>query len=542
VSVEQPDERSVITYLVTFYHYFSRMKALRVEGKRLGKVLDNAIETQNLVQKYESLGSDLLDWIEQTILVLNDRNFSNSLMGVQQQLQAFNSHRTVEKPPKFTEKGNLEVLLFTIQSRMRANNQKVYAPPEGRLLPDINKAWERLERAEHDRELVLRTELIRQEKLEQLARRFHRKAAMRETWLSENQRLLAQDNFGQDLQAVEAATKKQEALETDIAAYEERVQAVVALARDLDLDRYHDLDRVQARRDQVVRLWEALLDLLRARRGRLERNRGLQRVFQEMLHLRDWMHGTKVLLLSEDYGQHLLGVEDLLQHQFLLEADISVQNHRVQNVSTLARQYGATEGGYRPCDPQVIQDRVSRLESCYQELMGLALARRGRLEESRRRWQLLGDLQEEEDWVREQEQVLENAEPARDLTAARRLQDLQRALEEEMSGRGGAAAGHGGGGPPGLGGGVQERVGALRARWAGLERAVGARRRSLEAGGGPAAAPGGAARGRGLDPGRTNPGLHRGRRPGRRRPAGGAKGAKAAGGRGGGGRGRGGGR
>lgn len=54
------------------------------------------------------------------------------------------------------------------------------------------QGWERLEKAEHERELALRTELIRQEKLEQLARRFDRKAAMRETWLSENQRLVSQ--------------------------------------------------------------------------------------------------------------------------------------------------------------------------------------------------------------------------------------------------------------------------------------------------------------------------------------------------------------
>ena len=56
----------------------------------------------------------------------------------------------------------------------------------------VCQAWERLEKAEHERELALRTELIRQEKLEQLARRFDRKAAMRETWLSENQRLVSQ--------------------------------------------------------------------------------------------------------------------------------------------------------------------------------------------------------------------------------------------------------------------------------------------------------------------------------------------------------------
>ena len=54
------------------------------------------------------------------------------------------------------------------------------------------QAWERLEKAEHERELALRNELIRQEKLEMIAARFDRKAAMRETWLSENQRLVSQ--------------------------------------------------------------------------------------------------------------------------------------------------------------------------------------------------------------------------------------------------------------------------------------------------------------------------------------------------------------
>ena len=55
-------------------------------------------------------------------------------------------------------------------------------------------------------ELVL-LRCFSQEKLEQLAIRYHRKAGMRESWLNENQRLVSQDNFGYDLAAVEAATK-----------------------------------------------------------------------------------------------------------------------------------------------------------------------------------------------------------------------------------------------------------------------------------------------------------------------------------------------
>ena len=70
---------------------------------------------------------------------------------------------------------------------------------------------------------------------------------MREFWLSENQRLVSQDNFGNDLPSVEAATKKHEAIETDIYAYEERVQAVIAVAAELEAENYHDVERINER-------------------------------------------------------------------------------------------------------------------------------------------------------------------------------------------------------------------------------------------------------------------------------------------------------
>ncbi|XP_060772848.1 spectrin beta chain, non-erythrocytic 1-like isoform X1 [Neoarius graeffei] len=486
ISVDHPDEKSIITYVVTYYHYFSKMKALKVEGKRIGKVLDNAIETEKMIEKYESLASDLLEWIEQTIIILNNRKFANSLVGVQQQLQAFNTYRTVEKPPKFTEKGNLEVLLFTIQSKMRANNQKVYIPREGKLISDINKGWERLEKAEHERELALRTELIRQEKLEQLARRFDRKAAMRETWLSENQRLVSQDNFGFDLQAVEAATKKHEAIETDIAAYEERVQVVVAVASELETENYHDIKRITVRKDNVLRLWDYLLELLRARRQRLELNLGLQRVFQEMLYIMDWMDEMKMLLLSQDYGKHLLGVEDLLQKHALVEADIAIQADRVKSVNANAQKFADDSEGYKPCDPQVIRDRVAHMEFCYQELTQLAAERCARLEESRRLWKFFWEMAEEEGWIREKEQILSSDDCGKDLTGALRLLSKHKAFEDEKSGRAGhlqqtvhqgeelVAAGHFGADK------ISQRIADVQGQWVALEQLSAARKVRLQ--------------------------------------------------------------
>uniref|UniRef100_A0A1X7T722 Calponin-homology (CH) domain-containing protein n=1 Tax=Amphimedon queenslandica TaxID=400682 RepID=A0A1X7T722_AMPQE len=150
------DEKSIMTYLVSYYHYFSRLKT-----------------------------SDLLKWIEDTILKLSDKRFPNTLEGMHQLMIAFKTYRTKEKPLKYAERTNLEVQLFNVQMKLRSIHQKNWYPPEGKLVSDITQAWINLDSAEHEREVSLRKEIIRQEKLERLAERFARKSDLRKTWLSE---------------------------------------------------------------------------------------------------------------------------------------------------------------------------------------------------------------------------------------------------------------------------------------------------------------------------------------------------------------------
>lgn len=432
VNVDYPDEKSIITYVVAYYHYFSRMKAETVQGKRIGKIVDSALDNERMLEEYESLTSDLLEWIKDTIMRLNEREFANSLSGVQSQLLEFNTYRTVEKPPKFVEKGNLEILLFTLQSKMRANNLKPFFPQEGKMISDINKAWERLEKAEHERELALREELIRQEKLEQLANRFDRKAGMRETWLSENQRLVSQDNFGYDLAAVEAAAKKHEAIETDILAYKERVDAVFAVADELEAENYHDIARINARKENVQRLWEYLLELLNARRMRLEMSLQLQRTFQEMIHILDWMEELKNRLMSDDFGKHLMGVEDLLQRHNVLEADIKLVRDRIDNVNSQAQKFVDDEEGYHPVDPAIIKERMQHLDAAYEELRQLADDRYNKLLESRRLWQFFWESAEEEAWIKEMEHTLSSPDLGHDLQSTQLLLNQHKTLEAEI--------------------------------------------------------------------------------------------------------------
>ncbi|GMR59132.1 hypothetical protein PMAYCL1PPCAC_29327 [Pristionchus mayeri] len=445
VNVDQPDEKSIITYVVTYYHYFNKLKQENIQGKRIGKVVNELMENEKMVNKYERISSDLLAWIKARIEVLNERTFTNSLEGVQKQLEEFNQYRIEEKPPKFTEKGELEVLLFTLQSALRANNQKPYHPREGKLIGDINRAWESLEKAEHEKELALKEELIRQEKLEQLASRFNRKAEMREKWLSENQRLVSQDNFGSDLPSVEAALKKHEAIETDIYAYEERVQAVVAVAGELEAENYHGMEDINQRKDRVLDMWNALLKLLIARRARLELSLAVQRIFHDMLLTLDMMDDAKTRLLSDDVGTHLMDVEDLLQKHSLLESEMGIIGERIKNTHEHAGRFmdpaGPDQSGYKPVPPETVKERIAHLEDRYAELQKLGSDRKRRLEDNRKLMQFWWDIADLENNLKEQEQVLGSTDTGKDMVtvshllakhknASNNLEDLARRLGE----------------------------------------------------------------------------------------------------------------
>ena len=64
-------------------------------------MIERIKENEELVMEYEKCSTDLLQWIEITIVKLSDRQFANTLVGVQQQMLEFNQYRTQEKPPRY---------------------------------------------------------------------------------------------------------------------------------------------------------------------------------------------------------------------------------------------------------------------------------------------------------------------------------------------------------------------------------------------------------------------------------------------------------
>ena len=168
------------------------------------------------------------------------------------------------------------------------------------------QAWVRLEGAEHGREASLRKELMRQEKLEQLADKFTRKAGLREAWLVDMNSFLGELDKGESVHAVDAALKRHEAISADIQAgvsvcvcvcacvlqdrctadapppQETRIKMVRGISQELTNERYHKARPIAERCAVIDRKWAELQMKLDELRGTLSRYHDLMSVFSEM--------------------------------------------------------------------------------------------------------------------------------------------------------------------------------------------------------------------------------------------------------------------
>uniref|UniRef100_UPI00398EBB57 alpha-actinin-1-like isoform X4 n=1 Tax=Pristiophorus japonicus TaxID=55135 RepID=UPI00398EBB57 len=301
VGTLRPDEKAIMTYVSCYYHAFSGAQKAETAANRICKVLAVNQENEHLMEDYEKLASDLLEWIRQTKPWLENREPEKTMQAMQQKLEDFRDYRRVHKPPKVQEKCQLEINFNTLQTKLRLSNRPAFMPSEGKMVLDINNAWQGLEQAEKGYEEWLLNEIRRLERLDHLAEKFRQKATIHEDWTKDKEAMLTQKDYEMaTLADIKALLKKHEAFESDLAAHQDRVEQIAAIAQELnDLD-YYDSPNVNARCQTICDHWDTLGSLTQSRREALERTEKLQETIDQLYleyakraaPFNNWMEGA----------------------------------------------------------------------------------------------------------------------------------------------------------------------------------------------------------------------------------------------------------
>ncbi|XP_059026313.1 alpha-actinin-2 isoform X2 [Mustela lutreola] len=355
VYTARPDERAIMTYVSCYYHAFAGAQKAETAANRICKVLAVNQENERLMEEYERLASELLEWIRRTIPWLENRTPEKTMQAMQKKLEDFRDYRRKHKPPKVQEKCQLEINFNTLQTKLRISNRPAFMPSEGKMVSDIAGAWQRLEQAEKGYEEWLLNEIRRLERVEHLAEKFRQKASTHETWAYGKEQILLQKDYeSASLTEVRALLRKHEAFESDLAAHQDRVEQIAAIAQELNELDYHDAVNVNDRCQKICDQWDRLGTLTQKRREALERT-------EKLLETIDQLH-LEFAKRAAPFNNWMEGAMEDLQDMFIVH---SIEE--IQSLITAHEQFKATlpEADGERQSIMAIQNEVEKVIQSY---------------------------------------------------------------------------------------------------------------------------------------------------------------------------------
>jgi actinin alpha len=231
--VPKPDERSIITYVVQYYHVFAKANKGEVAGRRVGKLVDLTRQIEEMKSNYTERARKLVGWCDEKIVWLQEPYPEGDEEAISARLAALAAYRNEERPPQGAEKFALEGVFNTLQVKLSSNNRPPFVPDE-RLSPEeIEELWRKLLEAEREMEAKLRESLVNARQLNVFGARFDDKADRLEGWIDRSETYLAKDETVDSLLAAVSKMEELNAWDKERADMNERVEQVALIANEI---------------------------------------------------------------------------------------------------------------------------------------------------------------------------------------------------------------------------------------------------------------------------------------------------------------------
>uniref|UniRef100_A0A2M3ZYB6 Putative ca2+-binding actin-bundling protein n=1 Tax=Anopheles triannulatus TaxID=58253 RepID=A0A2M3ZYB6_9DIPT len=379
VDTNEPDEKSMITYLSSLYDVFP-------EPPQMHPLFD--MDSQRRVHEYREQAQTLLYWCREKTSLLQERAFPTTLIELKRLLSDLNRFRTEEVPPKQRDKQHLFSMYKELEKYFESIGE---VDVETELRPEaLEKAWHRLMSALADRDMILQQEVQRLERLQKLAEKVQREYKHTETVITKIETRISEESRRIDrLHPVEAKNIV-EGLDGDIRHLEQPLQEMNDDCHNLKDGRYPQANDLHKKVTKLHQRWSQLrttfhtslvqklsglsypvqeTTITKQTRVVTEtRQIGTNPYFRDLQEYTEWCQTKLKHLLSADYGSDLPSAKvELERHQH--EHKVIDQFH--SKIAQCERHVSNFSGE----EQQLYRQRLSQLQKVYAELLSTSTKR-----------------------------------------------------------------------------------------------------------------------------------------------------------------------
>lgn len=153
-------------------------------------------------------------------------------------------------------------------------------------------------------------------------------------WIRDKEAFVTSEEFGQDLEHVEALQKKFDEFMKDLEYHEQSAETVYQMGDKLLSEEFPEEETVVAKKDEVREALKRLKELAARRQQKLFEAREIQRFFRDAEETISWIHEKSAPLSAEDYsqlGRDLASVQALQRKHEALERDLAAVEDKVSS-------------------------------------------------------------------------------------------------------------------------------------------------------------------------------------------------------------------
>ncbi|XP_067121193.1 microtubule-actin cross-linking factor 1, isoforms 1/2/3/4/5-like isoform X3 [Centruroides vittatus] len=247
VDTPEPDEKSLITYISSLYDIFS-------EPPPLNPYADE--EKFHKITEYKEMANVLYIWIQESTIMLQNRNFPNSLMDMKALLSECSRFRSEDVPPKLRNKQRIGHLHREIQKIFKEIH--LIQIEDSLKFDNIEHLWNKMIIAHQERDQAIRAEITRLEKLQRLSEKIQRDIKKCQTKLNEVEKRIPEEEKKLNRLHPMDAKNLCDHIEAELKILEENMKSILKDVKTLFENDHPQAPELQQRTQELHEQWVSI--------------------------------------------------------------------------------------------------------------------------------------------------------------------------------------------------------------------------------------------------------------------------------------------